>query len=152
MNSTLREEFLEIFPYFDANVDENISLGELKSRHFPHDNGEGIEFLFGLADYDSDLNLSKSEFPTLVAVLFYAFDTVIGEEDVVSGEELTRGWSEYFGLPLSEYQIAEYVSLGDANGDGNLNYNEFQEMLTTNPMWELHLDGSMLQQPMWLAI
>lgn len=138
------EEMQKIFNQFDANKDGKISLTELatvlKSMGSSYTEEELIRVMEEL-DTDKDGFISLSEFETLCctssgaaseAELRDAFDLYDQDKNgLISAVELHLVLNR-LGMRCSVDECVKMIKPVDADGDGNVNFEEFRTMMTNS--------------------
>merc|ERR1719309_172658 len=126
----------QLFRILDKDGDGNISQEEMRAcgNRF---NAQEIEAIFAIGDVDNDGAISLNEF---VAVMCPSASTVVGRLSKTYGnlEQIKQGFKkldknndgmiskqEMSGAGLSNQEVDAIFKLGDTNGDGEIDIDEF---------------------------
>jgi len=126
----------QLFRILDKDGDGNISMEEMRACGSKF-NSQEIEAIFAIGDVDNDGAISLKEF---VAVMCPTAATVVGRLSKTYGnlEQIKQGFkkldkdgdgsiskSEMASAGLSQQEVNAIFSIGDANGDGAIDMEEF---------------------------
>ena len=135
------DELKKVFDQFDANHDGKISVSELgsvlKSMGSSYTQEE-LQRVMDDVDSDKDGFINMEEFAELcrsssgASELRDAFDLYDENKDgVISTKEL-HGVLNRLGIACSEDECRKMIVSVDKDGDGSVNFQEFQKMMSKN--------------------
>merc|ERR1719481_2335601 len=126
----------QLFRILDKDGDGNISMEEMRACGSRF-NSQEIEAIFAIGDVDNDGAISLNEF---IAVMCPTAATVVGRLSKTYGnlEQIKQGFKkldkngdgmiskqEMSGAGLSQQEVNAIFSIGDTNGDGEIDIEEF---------------------------
>merc|ERR1719336_835426 len=135
----------QLFRILDKDGDGNISMEEMRACGSRF-NSQEIEAIFAIGDVDNDGAISLNEF---VAVMCPTAATVVGRlsKTYENLEQIKQGFRkldkngdgmiskpEMASAGLSQQEVAAIFSIGDTNGDGEIDIDEFIAVMCPSAM------------------